>query len=451
MFCGSFFLHRNICPNLIFTGGGKEEGMKRFALKGHICYSAKTDLLQIHENSYLLCEEGRCAGIVKRLPKDWEEARVRDYGNCLIIPGLVDLHMHAPQYGFCGMGMDMELLQWLERQVFPEEAKYADLEYAKKGYSIFAENLKKGATTRACIFSSLHVPATKLLMELLDKTGVRAMVGKVNMDRNSPDILREESAEASEVATREWILETDGKFKHVKPILTPRFIPSCSDELMERLSRLQKSTGLPVQSHLSENLGEIAWVKDLCPWSEYYGEAYDHFGLFGGEECRTIMAHCVYSGEEERCLMKERGVWIAHCPFSNENLASGIAPVRTFLDEGLRVGLGSDVSGGSSDSIFRVMADAIQASKMYWRLVDDTKKPLTLEEAFYMATKGGGSFFGAVGSFEQGYEFDALVLDDSALRTPMELSVRQRLERIVYLSDDRQIAAKFAAGEEIML
>ena len=149
--------------------------------------------------------------------------------------------------------------------------------------------------------------------------------------------------------------------------------------------------------------------------------------------------------------MKERGVWIAHCPFSNENLASGIAPVRTFLDEGLRVGLGSDVSGGSSDSIFRVMADAIQASKMYWRLVDDTKKPLTLEEAFYMATKGGGSFFGEVGSFEQGYEFDALVLDDSALRTPMELSVRQRLERIVYLSDDRQIAAKFAAGEEIML
>ena len=125
--------------------------------------------------------------------------------------------------------------------------------------------------------------------------------------------------------------------------------------------------------------------------------------------------------------------------------------MRTFLDEGLRVGLGSDVSGGSSDSIFRVMADAIQASKMYWRLVDDTKKPLTLEEAFYMATKGGSSFFGAVGSFEQGYEFDALVLDDSALRTPMELSVRQRLERIVYLSDDRQIAAKFAAGEEIML
>ena len=163
------------------------------------------------------------------------------------------------------------------------------------------------------------------------------------------------------------------------------------------------------------------------------------------------MAHCVYSGEQEMALLKEKGVWIAHCPLSNENLASGIAPIREFLEKGLKVGLGTDVSGGSSDSIFKVMADAVQASKMYWRLVDHTKKPLTLEEVFYMATKGGGSFFGKVGSFEEGYEFDAVVLDDSALKTPMQLTVRQRLERLCYLSDDRQIAAKFAAGEEIIL
>lgn len=149
--------------------------------------------------------------------------------------------------------------------------------------------------------------------------------------------------------------------------------------------------------------------------------------------------------------MKKRGVWIAHCPLSNENLASGIAPVREFLNRGLNVGLGSDVSGGNTDSIFRVMADAVQASKMYWRLIDQTKKPLTLEEVFYMATKGGGSFFGNVGSFEEGYELDAVVLDDRALKTPMDLTVRQRLERICYLSDDRQIAAKYVAGEEIRL
>ncbi len=192
-------------------------------------------------------------------------------------------------------------------------------------------------------------------------------------------------------------------------------------------------------------------MKELCPESEFYGDAYDRFGLFGGDGCKTVMAHCVYSDEREQQLIQDRGVWIAHCPFSNENLASGIAPVRAFLDKGLRVGLGSDVSGGSSESIFRVMADAVQASKMYWRLVDQSKKSLTLEEVFYMATKGGGSFFGNVGSFEDGYELDALILDDSALRTPMELTVRQRLERICYLSDERQIAAKYVAGEPICL
>ncbi len=423
--------------------------MTRFALKGQICYSERLDKITVMENSYLLCEDGICCGVEENLPEGWENAEVKDYGNRLIIPGLVDLHMHAPQYGFCGMGMDMELLEWLDHQVFPEEARYKDLDYAEKGYSIFAENLKKGATTRACIFSSLHVPATELLMEKLEATGLKVMVGKVNMDRNSPDILREESPEASEAATRQWLADIAGRFKRVQPVLTPRFIPSCTDELMERLSRLQKETGLPVQSHLSENLGEIAWVKELCPWSECYGDAYDHFGMFGGEGCSTIMAHCVYSGEQEQELMKERGVWIAHCPTSNADLSSGIAPVRTFLDKGLKVGLGTDVSGGSSDSVFRVMASAIQMSKMYWRLADETKKPLTLEEAFYMATKGGGSFFGKVGSFEPGYELDAVVLDDSALKTPMQLTLRQRLERIVYLSDDRQIFAKFVAGEAV--
>lgn len=425
--------------------------MKRFALKGHICYSEKADCMTICEDSYLLCEDGCCCGVTKQLPEGWDMKAVKDYGDCLIIPGLVDLHMHAPQYGFCGMGMDMELLEWLEHQVFPEEAKYADLDYAKKGYTIFAENLKKGATTRACIFSSLHVPATELLMELMEETGLRVMVGKVNMDRNSPDILREDDAEASAEATRQWLSQIEGRFKHVQPILTPRFIPSCSDALMEKLSEIQKETGLPVQSHLSENPGEIEWVKELCPWSECYGDAYRHFDMLGGENCKTIMAHCVYSGEQEMQLLKENGVWIAHCPFSNENLSSGIAPIREFLNRGLKVGLGSDVSGGSSDSIFRVMADAVQASKMYWRLVDCTKKPLTLEEVFYMATKGGGSFFGKVGSFEEGYALDAVVLDDSALKTPMSLTVRQRLERICYLSDDRQIAAKYVDGEEIML
>ena len=204
-----------------------------------------------------------------------------------------------------------------------------------------------------------------------------------------------------------------------------------------------------MQSHLSENFGEIEWVKELCPGTHFYGEAYHQFQLFGGD-CPTIMAHCVHSSEEELALMKKQGVYVAHCPQSNTNLSSGIAPARHYLEAGLHVGLGTDVAGGFSLSMFRAMADAIQVSKLRWRLIDQTQAPVTLEEAFYMATIGGGSFFGKVGSFEKGYEFDAMILDDSNIRHPQEISTRDRLERLVYLSDDRNLVGKYVQGRKVI-
>ena len=218
---------------------------------------------------------------------------------------------------------------------------------------------------------------------------------------------------------------------------------------MRRLSRIRQQYGLPVQSHLSENPGEVQWVRELCPGTSCYGDAYDQFGLFGGE-AKTVMAHCVYSGEEERALMKERGVFIAHCPESNENLSSGIAPVRRYLEEGQNIGLGSDVAGGTSESIFRAMAEAIQVSKLRWRLVDETEKPLTVPEAFYLATRGGGAFWGRAGSFEEGYEADILVIEDETIRHPQELTVEQRLERLIYLAGDGQLLHKAVAGNWVL-
>ena len=374
---------------------------------------------------------------------------ITDYEDRLIIPGLVDLHVHAPQYSYRGLGMDMELLEWLETNTFPEEAKFQETEYAKKAYRIFVDRIRRSATTRACIFATVHREATLLLMDMLEEAGLNTMVGKVNMDRNCPDYLREESAEASASETVEWIKDVlHKKYKHTRPILTPRFTPSCTDDLMERLKMIQMRYELPLQSHLSENPGEISWVKELCPWSEFYGDAYDKFGLFGSD-CPTIMAHCVYSDEKEIARMKENGVYIAHCPESNMNIASGVAPVRRFLAEGLHVGMGSDVAGGSTESIFTAMAHAIQASKLRWRLLDGSLKPLTVEEAFYMATKGGGEFFGRVGSFEEGYGLDAVVLDDIRLEHPQPLDVRKRLERMIYFSDDREIYAKYVEGSRL--
>lgn len=422
--------------------------MSTFVLKGNICFSKNQTKLTTKENAYLVCEEGICKGVYEELPEKYKSLPCHDYGEKLIIPGLIDLHVHAPQYTFRGLGMDLELIDWLNTHTFKEEAKYANLDYAEQAYEIFVDDLMKSATTRACIFGTIHNEATLKLMEMLEDRGFKGYVGKVNMDRNSPEELCEESDSVSAEKTIEWIEEAKNRFHKIKPILTPRFIPTCSDELMKKLESIQEKYHLPVQSHLSENIGEIEWVQELCPNTKFYGEAYNQFGMFGNKY-PAIMAHCVHSTEEELELMEKQNVFIAHCPQSNTNLSSGVAPIRKYLDKGIKIGLGSDVAGGFDLSIFRAMADALQVSKLRWRLLDTNLTPLKLEEAFYLATKGGGQFFGKVGSFEEGYEFDAVVLDDSFFRTMRKLNVKERLERLIYLANDACIVDKYIAGENV--
>ena len=429
---------------------GKSKGgyTETFVLKGNIIYSRSAKELVYTEQGCLVCVKGISQGVFPELPERYSQMEIRDFGESIIIPGLSDLHVHGPQYVMRANGMDMELLDWLNAYTFPVESRFGDMDYARAAYGQFVEALRTSATTRACIFGTVHSGATLLLMELLEQAGLRGYVGKVNMDRNCPDGLREESAEQSLMDT-EGFLAACRDFRRLAPILTPRFIPSCSDELMRGLAELQRKTGVPVQSHLSENHGEIAWVKELCPWSEDYGDAYDRLGLFGSNG-KAVMAHCVHSTERELALMKERGVFVTHCPQSNTNLASGAAPVRSFLEKGIPTGLGSDVAGGYSLSILRAMADAIQVSKLRWRLLEEGLLPLTLEEAFYLGTEGGGAFFGKVGSFLPGYEFDAIVIDDYRLLPPHMLQLRERLERVVYLSDERDIVWKYVAGDRIL-
>ena len=420
-----------------------------FILKGNLCYSETKDRLSVTEQGYLVCCEGISRGVFPVIPDKYQNLPVTDYGDRLIIPGMTDLHVHAPQYPFRGIGMDLELLDWLNTHTFPEESRYADPEYAEKAYRIFVEDLRKSASTRAVIFGTIHLPATEFLMKELDASRLVTYVGKVNMDQNCTDDLRETDAHVSLESTAAWLRETSGKYPNAHPILTPRFAPTCSGPLLEGLGKLQKEYGLPVQSHLSENLSEIAWVQELFPWSSCYGNVYEHYGLFGGD-VKTVMAHCVHSSDQEVELMKKNGVYVAHCPQSNINLSSGIAPIRRYLEAGIPTGLGTDIAGGANMSMFRCMADAIGVSKLYWRLADQNRKPLTMEEAFFLATKGGGSFFGKTGSFEEGYEVDALVLDDTGIRTTKELSTKERLERYIYLAEEGgRLVGKYAAGKEL--
>lgn len=421
---------------------------KTYALKGNIIYSKNQNELNFYENSYLICQDGKSMGVFEKLDEKYKDIEVIDFGEKIICPGLVDLHIHAPQYNFRGMGMDLELLDWLNTYTFPSEAKFKDEDYAKRSYQRFVDYLKYGPNTRHVIFASLHVKSTQILMDLMEESKMVSFVGKVNMDRNGGVDLEEKDADESESATLDWLESIKGKYKNTYPILTPRFIPSCTDELLEKLRKIKDEYNLPIQSHLSENLGEIEWVKELVPKAKFYGDAYNIFDLFGKNN-KTVMAHCVYSNDDEQDLIKENKVFIAHCPDSNTNLTSGIAPAGKYLREGQKIGLGSDVAGGTHASIFKAMADAIKVSKLRYRLLDEKIKPLSLEEAFYMATLGGGEFFGKVGSFEKGYEFDAIVIDDEKLLEEDKFNLKQRLERIVYLSKDEDVVSKFVRGNKI--
>ena len=427
-----------------------------FVIKGNVCQTINPKALDLYENAFVVCVNGKSKGVFNALPKEFQSLPLLDYGDALIFPGMVDMHVHAPQFAFRGTSMDLELMDWLNQYTFPEEEKYEDLEYAKKAYEMFVGALQKSATSRSVIFATRHRFATELLMQLMEESGLISYVGKVNMDREASDNLTEKSADISAYTTFGWINAVKDKYTRTKPILTPRFIPCCTDKLMEELREIQMAYGIPVQSHLSESKGEIDFVKFLRPLNEFYGDSYNEYDLFGknddiNTDVKTVMAHCVWSTDDEVELMRKNGVFVAHCPASNMNLTSGIAPIRKYLDLGLNIGLGSDIAGGHSLSIFRAITDAIQVSKMYFRMVDENYKPLTFSEAFYLATKGGGKFFGKVGSFEDGYDFDAVILNDGVLIHPQPLNLAERMERAVYLGlDEKEITAKFVAGTKVL-
>ena len=413
--------------------------------KGNILFTKTQHRFEIIENGYIVVENEKVVDVYTTLPAAYEQAKIIDYSGKLIIPGMNDMHVHAPQFRNLGIAMDMELLPWLQNYTFPEEMKFADVDYADKMYRRFIKSLWKVGTTRTVAFGTVHKEATAHLMKLMQSAGMGGMIGKVNMNRNCPDELCE-TVEDAITDAQELMDVWDKKDNLVRPILTPRFIPSCTPEMLKALGDFAMSHNLKVQSHLSENKGEIAWVKELEPESSCYGDAYNRYNLFG--QTPTLMAHCCYTEGEELELMRKNQVFVVHCPTSNCNLGSGKSPVRNFLENNIPVALGSDVSGGHDLSIFKMMVYAIQVSKLWYTRSDKQMPFLTLPEVFYMATKSGGSFFGKVGSFEPGYEFDALIIDDTELNHD-NYSLLERLERFIYIGDDRQIEHRYVRGKRI--
>lgn len=414
-------------------------------LKGNIVEAKSPKELRCLPGGYAVLEDGILTGLYETLPPAFSHEPIEDYGEALILQTFLDMHLHAPQYEMCGVGMDLPLLTWLDTHAFPTESQYADPAYARCMYKKLAADLIHNGTTHVAMFSSLHLEGTLILMEELEKAGISGYVGKVNMDQNAPDYLRE-TAETS-IADTVRFIESARSFSHIKPILTPRFAPSCSRELLAALGKLKKEYNLPVQSHLSENTGEMELVHTLFPECGQYWEVYDKFGLL---DANTLMAHCVHCDSREREALRQRKVKAVHCADSNNALISGMCPVTTLMEEGNEVYLGSDVAGGSSLSMFRVIRDTIRCSKdrrisSHWQ-----EDFLTVPAAYYLASSAASPFFGRKPGFGIGDPFCCMIVEDARFGLWDGLSLPARLGRCIFRCDDRDIKAVYARGEKVL-
>ena len=414
-------------------------------LKGNIVSAQACGRLDVTEHGYLIAENGVITGVYPVLPEQYAGASVEDYGDCLIVQSFADLHLHAPQYPMLGMGMDLPLLDWLNAYAFPTEARFAEPDYARTVYRQLAGELVSCGTTRVCMFSSLHTDATLILMDELEKAGITGYVGKVNMDRNALPGILQETTEESVAETLRWL--ENCRFEHIKPILTPRFTPSCTDGLMTQLGKLANERGLYVQSHLSESTNEIAWVKELHPDCAQYWETYDKYGLW---KDHTVMAHCVHSDARECAAIRRAGVVVAHCAGSNINLCSGVSPVREMLQQGIWVTLGSDIAGGAQLPMYKVITMSIRASKIKRMETDWSEDFLTVPEGYYLGTTAGHRYFGGGEGFAVGQPLHAIVVDDGDFPEPVRpLTVRERFERSLYMLHRHNITAVWSHGRQV--
>ena len=415
-------------------------------LHGDIVYSESGDSLTVRENAILAVEDGKVRDIYApdALPEDLRPLPVTDYGRSLIIPAFTDMHVHAPQYEERGIRMDLLLSDWLNQCTFPEEAKFADPDYARLVYRQFAQDLVRQGTLHAVVFATLHAGATDILMELLEEQGIDAFVGKVNMDIHSPDFLCE-TVEESLRGTEAWLERHSGTESRVRPILTPRFAPTCSFPLLQGLGALAKKYHTGVQTHLVESKWEAAESVSMYPECGSDAGIYERAGLLG--EGPSIFAHVIFPTAEDLRIMKKYGSFAVHCPDATTNIIAGIAPVAAEQAEGIRVALGSDVGAGHSLAVYRQAARAVQLSKLKEFYEPMESGTISFANAFYMATKEGGSLFGKTGSFEKGYDFDALVITGQE-DAGVPLDAAGRLERFCYTGDDRD-TARYMRGKKM--
>jgi guanine deaminase len=382
----------------------------------------------------------------------------------ILLPGMVDLHVHAPQFPQIGRALDVPLEDWLQTHTFPLEARCADPDYAEGIYESLVDCLLANGTTTAMYYATIHLEATQRLADVCLRRGQRALIGRVAMDdaTQCPPSYRDASAAVAEAETRAFIAYVrampGNETELISPVITPRFIPACTDDLLHRLGRLAQETGCHVQTHCSESDWEHGYVLDRCGVTDTAA-----LGGFGLLSRRTVLAHGNFVGDADIDLIRAAQAGIAHCPLSNAYFSDAVFPLRKMLDYGVHVGLGTDIAGGASPSLLENARHALIVARHLENGVDaalpaaERKQPgarISTAEAFWLATAGGGIALDLpVGLFAPGYQFDAIVVDGqvpgSNLRIAPEDDVGDALQKIIYTGGRSNISQVWVAGRQV--
>ncbi|TLZ29338.1 MAG: guanine deaminase [Gammaproteobacteria bacterium] len=405
------------------------------------------DSFEFFDDGLLVTADGRVASIgparelLPALPSDAERVEHRD---SILMPGFVDTHVHYPQTDIVGTG-GRQLLDWLEHYTFPAERGFADPAHAREVAEFFLDELVRNGTTTALVFCSVHPASVQAFFEAAAARRMRMAAGKVLMDRNCPQYLRD-TPETGERATRELLAAWHGRERLLYAI-TPRFAPTSSDAQLASAGRL--ATDYPdalIQTHVAENLDEVAWVKRLFPEARSYLDVYDRYGLLRE---RAIYAHCIHFDEVDRARMAQSGAAAAFCPSSNLRLGSGLFDVASADAAGMRFSIATDVAAGSSFSMLQTLSDAYKVAQL-------SQQHLSPLRAFYLATLAGARALGVddrVGRFAVGTEADFIVLDLRATpllarRTARSRTLAEKLLVLLTLGDDRAVSRTYILGRE---
>lgn len=433
---------------------------------------AEVDVLK--DSLFCIDEKGMIAEILSPEDENYNEV-LKQYENTdafrrfhegtYILPGFIDLHIHAPQWIQAGTALDIPLNDWLNTYTFPTEAKFADPVLAKEVYTDVVDTLLANGTTTALYFATIHKEASIILAQICAEKGQRGLVGKVVMDdpEQTPAFYRDADTETALKETEEFILAVKEVAKTTKqgvyPVVTPRFIPSCTDEALRGLGELAEKYDTHIQSHCSESDWAHGYVQERFGKND--AQALNDFGLL---QDKSVMAHSNFLTTDDAALFAETGSAIAHCPISNAYFANSVIPIKRFMAMGVDIGLGSDISGGFSPSLYDNTRQAVISSRM----LEDGVNPavsagkrgtpnsrITINEAFHLATAGGGESLSLpIGRIAVGFAWDIQLIDtrQQGARLPIygrQTNELETFEKIIYLARPENIQEVWVQGEKV--